>query len=61
MDEPSPRSQCVSLRLDLATITAIEEEVTEYNGVTLSAAMNIRLKKSIESLVKSTEKGGEGD
>lgn len=57
MDEPSPRSQCVSLRLDLATLTAIEEEVTKYKGGTLSAAMNRKLNEGFKLIVETAKNG----
>lgn len=57
MDEVSPYSQCVSLRLDPATLTELEEEVTKYKGVTLSAAMNQKLNDGFKLVVETAKKG----
>lgn len=61
MEEPSPRSQCVSLRLDQATLTEIEGEVTKDEGVTLSAAMNQKLNDGFELIVKAAKNGVKRD
>ena len=51
-------SMCVSLRLDPATLHAVE---LEQEDKTLSAAMNVRIEKTIRSLVGCDEKEGESD
>lgn len=57
-DEDVVHSMCVSLRIDPTTLKELDEVRQE---VTLSAMMNMRIKNTLDSLVKCAKKGENGD
>lgn len=56
--QEAPRSMCVSLRLDPATLKAVEQE---RGAKTLSATMNARICGALSTLATSAKEGESND